>query len=596
MQPIIAADFSTTLHTTYTIEKSGPTQVTADFVITNLTSTKNSSKFAIEISSPDIQSVRVYNQDGDIQANIVPTDLKVAIGIDFPDQVVGKDKQRTFSVSYLHPNIVNIDGSVAEVHIPRLVNPQEFSSTVTTIQLPEEFGQPTVALPSTFESSTQDGKNIFTYQNIGQAPITMLFGKEQTYNFSLTYVLSNPSGTKGIVQVPLPPDTLYQRLSYQKLEPFPQELKADPDGNWIATYSLESQQQQEIHIQGQATTFVVPQKDFPVPQVRDEYTKADTFWEIHEAEFETLAHQLKTPQQIFAKITEELEYNFSRKGKETNRTGAIFAYEHPTNALAQDYTDVFVSIARAANIPARQLTGYAFSSDPTTRPVGVGQSDFHVWPEYYHQQDQTWYAVDPTWSDTSGFEYFQALDFRRLVLAIQGTSSQQPLPPGIYPQEGVALKDPLFQLAESVQEVQPEVDVTISSNLGVYFGFGSRYTIHVENKTGQALYNVPVQLQSDNQVIVDPDEYELDSILPFQKVSFPITVSSSNVVDDASSQVSVTILEKQYNFPVTANSIITQFSQNPLLLFGTVSIILGVIIGCWLLFMIFRGSGKKKKK
>ena len=84
------------------------------------------------------------------------------------------------------------------------------------------------------------------------------------YDLFLRYNLANTSQNVGVVQVALPPDTAFQRLQYQRIEPEPEVIRPDQDGNWIAEFRLAGQAETTVEVQAQATVFAKPQSSYPV--------------------------------------------------------------------------------------------------------------------------------------------------------------------------------------------------------------------------------------------------------------------------------------------------------------------------------------------
>jgi hypothetical protein len=65
-------------------------------------------------------------------------------------------------------------------------------------------------------------------------------------------------------------------------------------------------------------------------------------------------------------------------------------------------------------------------------PVNLKSGDLlHAWPEFY-DPFYGWVQVDPTWGATSGIDYFTKLDTNHFALVVQGLSSEQPQPAGMY--------------------------------------------------------------------------------------------------------------------------------------------------------------------
>ena len=55
-----------------------------------------------------------------------------------------------------------------------------------------------------------------------------------------------------------------------------------------------------------------------------------------------------------------------------------------------EFTDLFVAIARAAGIPARESVGYAYTTNSRLRPLSLVTDVLHAWPEYYDADKKIW--------------------------------------------------------------------------------------------------------------------------------------------------------------------------------------------------------------
>ena len=107
--------------------------------------------------------------------------------------------------------------------------------------------------------------------------------------------------------------------------------------------------------------------------------------------------------------------------------GALWAYTYGRGDCSE-YSSLMITLLRIQDIPARKVTGYCISANPTTKPY-EGQvwnfiassssgSNFlgHAWVEYY-VPDIGWIACDPTWH-SGGFDYFNRIDYLRFNLNI----------------------------------------------------------------------------------------------------------------------------------------------------------------------------------
>ncbi len=105
--------------------------------------------------------------------------------------------------------------------------------------------------------------------------------------------------------------------------------------------------------------------------------------------------------------------------------GALWAY---VNSLGDcsEYSSLMITLLRIQDIPARKVTGFLISNDPSIKPA-IGDSwDFninqltnnflgHAWVEYY-VEDIGWITSDPTWNKDT--DYFNKIDFLRFNLNV----------------------------------------------------------------------------------------------------------------------------------------------------------------------------------
>ena len=92
-----------------------------------------------------------------------------------------------------------------------------------------------------------------------------------------------------------------------------------------------------------------------------------------------------------------------------------------------EFTDLFITIARSAGIPAREVNGFAYTENPDIQPLSLVNDVLHAWPEYYDSEKGVWIPVDPTWgSTTGGVDYFSKLDLRHFTFVVHGKDSTKP--------------------------------------------------------------------------------------------------------------------------------------------------------------------------
>lgn len=132
-------------------------------------------------------------------------------------------------------------------------------------------------------------------------------------------------------------------------------------------------------------------------------------------------------------ISNYLTYNDNLPNQEI---GALEAYNQHQGDCSE-FSSLMITLLRIQGIPARKVTGFVISNDPSTRPkagnswtFNVNQLDTnmlgHAWVEYY-VSDVGWIACDPTWHQS--VNYFNRIDFLRFNLNVGANFFFPPLSP-----------------------------------------------------------------------------------------------------------------------------------------------------------------------
>lgn len=467
---IAANNYSTSFISTYQVTPVGTTHVTHQIDITNQVPHAYLTKYTISLGSDTIQSLRVTSQGQKIafteQKNGPVTDLSFNI----PHPVIGKDQQLNLQIAYETTSIATRYGDIWEINIPRLSRANEASYYKRQIIVPPSLGEPRVATPKASMMSQDEEGIRLEYVGFPNNSISLLFGESLTYELNLTYHLSNKFPSSTDTELALPPDTEYQRVLVGELSPPPQSIKLDVDGNWLAVYPLKASSQQEIKAKLFVTLHPQPQYKITMPTDLTALTKPTKYWDTKSTSITTLAHKLTTPEQIYNYLVENLSYDFSKIGQGADRLGGSKALNNPGSAICTEFTDSFVTLARAAGIEAREINGYAYNTGSNLKTTN--QIDMlHAWPEYYDRANQTWVAIDPTLGQTSGLDYFNKLDFGHLTFVRHGLEDSYPYPAGTYksdPTEKTISIDPVHEIPQIVDklEIKEQDKAYLIQNLG----------------------------------------------------------------------------------------------------------------------------------
>jgi len=446
-------EFVTSYDVIYEVQENGETQVTQNIALTNKTKDYYASEYTLTIGSPRVTNIVATDPNGALKTDVQTQESSTQIHAVFNSPVVGLDKTLNWVLKYNTLDTAVKSGQVWEVNIPRLSPQAEIEAYNVTLKVPVSFGPLMYISPQPREQENKEALTQFTFskEQVEQGGASAAFGEYQLFSFDLKYHLQNPKTLSGIATIALPPDILArQEIIFESLEPVPQKIYVDDDGNYLADYKLSGGQTLDVQFKGLVKIFNQPINPseggafakIPTPLIEN-YTKQQPFWEVDHPEIQnqakTIVDRRKTVAEnawaIYDFVSQRLTYNKEAEANYTDRGGAVQALNEPKNVVCMGFTDLFVALARAAGIPARELNGYAYTSDNVLKPLSIefrGQDVLHAWPEFYDPHFG-WVAIDPTWgSTTNGLDYFSKLDTNHFVFAIKGLSSEEPLPAGAY--------------------------------------------------------------------------------------------------------------------------------------------------------------------
>jgi transglutaminase-like putative cysteine protease len=433
------AQFTNTYNVIYDINENGLTTVTKEITIKNNTAEYYAQDFILSIPETNIKDLKATRNNRTLQTILNTKNNQSELTIKFDTQVVGRGRSITFTVTYLAPDIMRTQGKSVNITIPGVSD--KFSDTYNikvrvpktkVSQNPRLFPQPESITPG-----AEIMEYAYTTKQIKNNNIVMSFGDTQNYEMNLIYYIHNPNTQRVRTEIALPPSTEYQTTTYTNFDPEPESIRLDADGNYIAYYVLEPQQAIEVQVTGYASVYSSPIRKF-APLTAEEiknYTSPQEYWDQND-QIQELAKTYSNPAAIYDYVINTLSYDRDRSNRpQSQRLGAQNILANPTQAVCTEYTDLFIAIARAAGIPAREVNGYAFTADKDVRPLSLSQDTLHAWPEYYDINQQHWIPVDPTWGDTTGgYDYFRQFDTNHVAFVRKGLSSVYPYPAGAYKQ------------------------------------------------------------------------------------------------------------------------------------------------------------------
>lgn len=533
---LAAGEFQADYDVVYAVAPTGSTIVTQNVILTNKQTTLYPQQYTILIDSQNIRNIIAYDNGGLIQTKINQGSGNTEINLPFNEHVVGLGKQLKFSLRYEDADIAKRNGKIWEVNIPGVTSDPDLETYTVSLRVPPTFG------PNAYMSPLPQGGNKWSKDQMIRGGISAAYGISQSFKLNLRYYIENASVAPHSTEIALPPNTAFQEVTIESIDPRPKSVLTDSDGNWLAQYDLLPAQRQEIQVNAIVSIRLTPSGDV-VQDAPDKeiYTRPLKYWESESKEIQHLATQYKTPRDIYNYVVQTLSYNVNRVKQIPIRKGALQAISSPKDSICMEFTDLFIAIARSAGIPARQVLGYAYTTNSKLRPLALAQDVLHAWPEYYDYEKKHWIPVDPTWANTTGgVNYFDKLDFNHIVFAVQGQSSTYPYPAGFYKKESSNSKDVSVEFYDKQIEIPKSIMLTtFNFPKSVTSGFSASGSVVIENSTGIAISNSIVSIQSSPFDVAI--HKELNDIPPFAKISIPVSIPLPNYLLKGHGTITATV-------------------------------------------------------
>jgi len=247
-KPTLAiSQFTTNYQISYKVNPSGFTHVKFSIDQTNNLSRVYATEFSLSVSHTDIENLKVKDVATTINPDVTLTNNITNINFPFVEKVVGVDKTHNFSVEYDTQDIAIKTGSVWEINIPKITTKESINNLEITLEVPPNF--PQLAYIDPKPKKIANNTYTFSSNSLANKSISVLFGTEQFFKLNASYYLNNPSSSTIKKTIALPPNTSYQEVYIKKIEPLPENITQDQDGNWLAAYTLKPKQELSIELE-----------------------------------------------------------------------------------------------------------------------------------------------------------------------------------------------------------------------------------------------------------------------------------------------------------------------------------------------------------
>ncbi len=395
------------------------------FHIVKFTDTENT-----DIEKEILQSLTLRESNSKLEYEIENTEGYTKIITTYGNSLLPSQKKR-INMKFIHPGLVFENGRLIDAYINAFAQDFDFETATfkyiynTTLRAPRSMKEINFVHPTPTKSIQEAHYNTFFFsqESLIDQFVWIQFGNSQLFEFEIIQPTS-PSeskitGNTDIYEILLPLDfkgpQVSQTIYFSSITPKPKSVKKDSEGNLIATFEVDSYKNSEIKINGYAEIIIEDNINFgetvqnksEVPnELKQKYTSSARYWESNSPEIKTKAYELLSENvylnslDIYNYIINTIDYSDIKRFGINERQGALNTLRGKA-AVCMEYSDLFIALARASDIPTRAVFGYGFDNR-----VNDIQGEPHQWVQVYMPGlENPWVDVDVTWGE-SGDELF----------------------------------------------------------------------------------------------------------------------------------------------------------------------------------------------
>ncbi|MBN2183650.1 MAG: transglutaminase domain-containing protein [Sedimentisphaerales bacterium] len=261
-----------------------------------------------------------------------------------------------------------------------------------------------------------NGRLIPKQKKEGNPPAGKTAGFNNIVEFDISHTLTITGNTRRIILTVVVPKTIPDRQNILdiKYSPQPSRIFEQNDNHYaeFIFYKPDKQIEVDINVTAELLRYdLFTAKKKPAANHVEEtelagFLKSEKFIEKDHGEIREIAAGIKgqTEEEILRRIYNYVivHLDYTKNGKK--QWGAVKALQMGTGDCSE-YSDLFVALCRAKNIPARVITGYTARFD--------SQSPKHNWVEVY-LKDYGWIPFEPSWGDVKN-PGIQNMAFSRMI-------------------------------------------------------------------------------------------------------------------------------------------------------------------------------------
>jgi transglutaminase-like putative cysteine protease len=426
-------------------------------------------------------------------------------------------------VTYAVEHYLVLRGGTYDAELPLFHQSDTAQREAITFSYPEALGHVNYS-SWTFESRTEGGREILTFNDLGSAQrLFISIGNVKYVSVAVERSYTNDSSGYVKQEVMIPPEFSSQHFIITSISPAPESAHTTADGNFLLSYSIPGNDTLWVRATGVLVQTYPEALEYQLSEEEKEtYLDTETeWWNIDDEQVLSDIEAVSNLDSLKEKVDKLYDYTieelvlsegFRQLHGTEFRKGASVALKTYKNASVEDYADVFVALSRYAGIPARVVAGYVFPYSVEEASLGM----FHVWPQYW-SEEIGWVSVDPAYEMYAGLPCRDYVGINRVVVV----SSYDPDTQGPFQETSTE-----FIVTDETIEANPGISVGLNVPEHVHAGFTTEGELTIRNTGNRILSNVRYNQRATDEVQVEMGDAFYDEIIvPGQVISVPFTIN-----------------------------------------------------------------------
>ncbi len=551
---VYANDIESSLSAHYSLNNSGDLNVSLKFGLTNtgvIPAVVN--YYTVTIPFTGVDDLIVTSSGKTFSRTIHNQSMGSDVVINFENLVIPRGGTAEFTSSFVKKAHTNTD------NIASLILPAEFNgidSVEIIVDYPKQWGKVSWVSTPEYEQVTAENNQRVLAKSVQSKTLNLLLGDSPSYIFEISKQLINTDNQRKIFDISVPLWSSNQRITFQAVEPLPNSVVKDIEGNLTLKYILEPEESKLVKIKGHISLPEERSEDLDIKDL-DYAVKNIEYWKLDsDTEYKRVAlyqqnngltvgseagafGNLKSREERGRFVLNSYSYVIGRLSTESLlsssfesplRAGASVALTKRSYAVPEDYADLLISILRYYGVPSRMIVGYV-TEQSGYRTGGF----FHSWVEYWNVDSKEWKVLDPSLDDLVSEDLLN-MDLReRVSFILRSRSSTLPKLTYFSTEE--------FTVKPSISTIEPHTSskaefIISDSDIARRYVSGN---LKVTNTGNTAFSLSDIRFIKDSETLKHSTifNYEGLVVLPGMSIEVPLVLEEVDSVDSMEKEISI---------------------------------------------------------